>query len=180
MQLTKTFHPFAIDWQQTNGTFCGYASVFETIDYQQEQVARGAFQKSLRRYKEEGSMPYMLWQHDMQKPVGVWKKLYEDRKGLFVEGQLLLDIRQAQEAYALIKAGAIRELSIGYRVLKSRKHKVLPCVVLEEVDLQEISLVTFAANPAARITDCKVARPFPFAECTSLIQQIQTMTRSMI
>lgn len=146
-------------WSMKNlgedGWFAGYASVFDVLDHQREQVIRGAFSNSLKQWQQKKRLPKMLWQHDPKKPVGVWKTIREDDVGLWVEGQLLLDLRQGAEAYSLMKCGVIDALSIGYSVAKARRGYVSKVRILQEIDLHEISLVTFGANPHARITDCK-------------------------
>jgi HK97 family phage prohead protease len=100
----------------------------------------------------------MLWQHDRQKPIGIWDELVEDDKGLRVKGRLLKDqVAQAAEAYALIQAGALDELSIGYRELEAAPHPDQRGVtLLKKLDLREISPVTFGAlGQAARIDTVK-------------------------
>lgn len=135
------------------GIFEGYASVFGEIDYQNEVVVPGAFQQSLARWKNEMHFPKMLWQHDPQSPIGVWEFMEEDDHGLFVKGRLLLDIQKGQDAYSLLKSGIVDGLSIGF--LPQQSHKEGDIRVLEQIDLFEVSLVTFMANPLARVTSCK-------------------------
>jgi len=139
-----------------DGTFYGYASVFDVVDTQGEEVVRGAFQKSIDKWMQRGKFPKMLWQHDMRRPIGVWEQLTEDATGLFVKGRLLLDVRAGKEAYSLLKAGVVDGLSIGFVTVRARKHGAKNCRILEEIELHEISLVTFAANPEARVTGYKV------------------------
>lgn len=144
-----------------NGTFEGYGSIFGNADSYGEIVMPGAFVKSLARHKKEKSLPMMLWQHNPDFPIGVWDELEEDSKGLFGKGRLLRGVQKADEAYIILKAGAIRGLSIGYREMKAepegnnRK--------LTELDLFEISPVTFPANPKARITAVKSEHMEEFA-----------------
>ena len=92
-----------------------------------------------------------LWQHDPSRPIGVWDEVYEDAYGLFVKGRLLEEIPQGHEALALVKAGAIDGLSIGYRTIRSSKSDQ-GSRLLEEVDLWEVSLVTFPMLGDARVT----------------------------
>ena len=63
----------------------------------------------------------MLWQHDPAQPIGVWDEVREDERGLFVKGRILTEVERGREAVALIEAGAIDGLSIGYRTLRSVK-----------------------------------------------------------
>ncbi|MDR0633193.1 MAG: HK97 family phage prohead protease [Holosporales bacterium] len=135
------------------GTFEGYASVFGNIDYHREIVAKGAFTRSLRRWKEQEQLPKMLWQHDQTSPIGVWEEMYEDDYGLFVRGRILLDIQKGKDVYALLKSKVVDGLSIGFQTKIA--HQDGECRVLDDVDLFEVSLVTFMANPSAKVTACK-------------------------
>lgn len=146
---------FDLKSHQDDGFFYGYASVFDVIDHHHEKVLPKAFKSSLEKWQLKNRLPKMLWQHDLKKPVGVWHEIREDEYGLFVKGQLLLDVASGREAYALMKAGVIDSLSIGFRPVRSRRDGKSSVRLLEEVDLMEISLVTFGANSEAKITDVK-------------------------
>ena len=163
MKQTIT-RPLSIKSYQEEGFFSGYASVFNVQDHHEDIIIPNAFKKSLEKWKEKGSFPKLLWQHDPRQPIGIWHEITEDAQGLFVKGQLLLDLQQAREAYALLKAGVISEISIGFRPLKtSRKgHKHLKYI--EEIELHEISLVTFAANENAKVMTVKKFDVQPFVE----------------
>jgi HK97 family phage prohead protease len=146
-----------------DGSFSGYASVFGVTDSQGEEVASGAFDQSLKIWAESGKMPKLLWQHDYRQPIGLWRDIREDDHGLYVEGQLLLDLAQGREAYSLLKNGVVDGLSIGFVTVRSRRKEGrngnTRVRVLEEVNLQEVSLVTFAANPKAKIERVKMVDP---------------------
>ncbi|MEB3702081.1 HK97 family phage prohead protease [Candidatus Bealeia paramacronuclearis] len=133
------------------GFISGYASVFGVLDGHRDQVERGAFDKTLRSWKLMGRAPKMLWQHSPLKPIGVWTRLCEDARGLYVEGQLLLNVQQGREAYELIKHGALEGLSIGFRTIAASIDQGRKIRVLKDIDLLEVSLVTFASNTAARV-----------------------------
>ncbi len=92
-----------------------------------------------------------------QRPADrIYSSLKEDDTGLYVEGALLKDaVRQAAESYALMKAGAVSGLSIGYYVRASSFDEKTGIRTLQKVDLVEISLVTFPANDEARIDAVK-------------------------
>jgi len=159
--------PLSLKSWEANGSFSGYASVFGITDFQGEKVAAGAFAASLQAWAKSGKMPKLLWQHDYHRPIGFWREIREDSHGLFVKGQLLLDLVQGCEAYTLLKNGVIDGLSIGFIPVKARrvsgKNRLR---ILEEVNLQEISLVTFAANPGAKVEQVKENDPdlAPFLE----------------
>lgn len=128
----------------------GYASLFGTADQGGDVVQSGAYQNSLQRLDSSASNIKMLWQHDPAKPIGVWDEVREDSRGLFVSGRLLLEVQQAREAHALLKAGAIDGLSIGYRTVRSEKGGSGKRL-LHEIELWEVSLVTFPMLPQARV-----------------------------
>ena len=92
----------------------------------------------------------MLWQHDPAQPIGVWDEVREDEKGLWVKGRLLSTVAKGREAIELLSAGAIDGLSIGYRTVRASKSEK-GTRLLTELDLWEVSLVTFPMLPSARI-----------------------------
>ena len=131
----------------TDGTIIsGYASLFGAADQGGDVVAAGAYAASLG----QGRGVKMLWQHDPSQPIGVWEEVREDAKGLWVKGRLLTDVAKGREAASLIAAGAIDGLSIGYRTVRARKSDKGQRV-LTEVELWEVSLVTFPMLPDARV-----------------------------
>lgn len=139
-----------------DGVFEGYASVFAIKDFHNDVIPKGAFEKSLTAWHKMGQLPKLLWQHDHCAPIGKWLVIQEDDHGLFVRGQLLLDLQKGREAYTLLRAGCVDGLSIGFNVLRARKGQGVR--LIQEIDLQEISLVTFAANERARVTAVKDRR----------------------
>jgi HK97 family phage prohead protease len=147
--LTATLEIKSLD---ANGRFAGYASVFDVIDSQRDMVLRGAFKNSLA--VRLGQIK-LLWQHQWEEPIGVLMKIFEDEKGLYVEGLLLMEVARAREAYALLKAGAVNGLSIGYTPGRWLRDPDSGVRKLQSIDLWEISLVTMPANPAAKVTVVK-------------------------
>lgn len=134
------------------GRFAGYASVFNTLDGQQDIILPGAFAATIAG---RASGIRLLWQHRQDEPIGLFTRLFEDRRGLYVEGRLLLEIPRAREAFALLKAGALKGLSIGYTPLDYSTCAVTGIRRIREVELWEISLVTFPANARAEVTVVK-------------------------
>ncbi|WP_375455279.1 HK97 family phage prohead protease [uncultured Methylobacterium sp.] len=130
-----------------DGHFTGYASLFGVPDLGRDVVMPGAFAASLRRRGAAGVR--MLWQHDPAEPIGCWLSLAEDARGLRVEGRLNLAVQRAREIDALLRAGGLDGLSIGFRTLEARPGGGLR--QLRAVDLWEVSLVTFPLQPGARI-----------------------------
>ena len=137
------------------GEFTGYASVFGNKDLGNDVIEAGAFTKSLRR--KGAKKIKMLYQHDTKEPIGVFDQVKEDGSGLYVKGRLALGTQKGKEVYELMKMGAIDGLSVGYRVdSKGYEYdKRKRTRRLKEVDLMEISAVTFPMNPSARIQAVK-------------------------
>lgn len=135
----------------TDGTeIAGYASLFELKDQGGDCVGKGAYAASLANLKARGRSVKMLWQHDPEQPIGVWDEVREDARGLWVKGRILMDVAKGREAAALIGAGAIDGLSIGYRTLRATKDDK-GGRLLSELELWEVSLVTFPMLPDARV-----------------------------
>ena len=147
MPTTRTSAPelkfTALDLKQVepDGTFAGYASLFDTEDMGHDIVLPGAFRDSLRQRGAAGIK--MLFQHKPDEPIGIWETLKEDARGLFAKGRLMLDVARAREVLALMRAGALDGLSIGFRAVTGRRDAKTGIRRLAKVDLWEISVVTF-------------------------------------
>lgn len=147
---------FALDIksiQENDGerVFSGYGSTFGNVDRVNDIVEKGAFSKSLEKHKADGSMPSLLLHHDLHRPIGVWTRMEEDDYGLAVEGKLTKGVRDADEAYALLKDGALHSMSIGYRVTREEYDRKAGVNRLHEIALHEVSLVTLPANASALV-----------------------------
>lgn len=138
------------------GAFEGYASVFDRMDRGRDIVLKGAFARSIAERGARGIK--LLWQHDPSEPVGVLDSVREDSRGLHVRGRLLLGLKRAEEAYALLQAGALDGLSIGFRTILADREAKTGVRRLKDVDLWEVSLVTFPMQEAARIAAFKAAQ----------------------
>ncbi len=157
MQKLETKHldfPLELKSIADDGAFAGYASVFGNIDSQKDVVLKGAFKKTIAG---NGNGIKLLWQHQPDEPIGVISKMREDEFGLYMEGRLLLDVQRAREAYALLKSGAINGLSIGYTPVDYETDYKTGVRLLKQVELWEVSLVTFPANPHAVVNRLKSA-----------------------
>lgn len=142
------------------GTIRGYGSVFGAVDSYGEMTVAGCFKKSLARWRKEKRPIKMLWNHSSLEPIGGWYEFEEDEKGLALVGRLNLEVARARETYSLIKAREIDGLSIGYFEVKvdpfdwdsdePRK--------LYELDLREVSPVTFPALREAQLDPVKAKR----------------------
>ena len=151
MDIKSLSIPFELKREpDQDGTFEGYASVFDIVDGGLDVVNRGAFTKSLDRRK-----PKLLWQHDMAQPIGVFDEIKEDERGLYVKGRLSKDVQKGAEAMALLRMGAIDSMSIGYRTIEAAKEGDGSVRRLMQVELYEVSLVTIPMLEAATVTDVK-------------------------
>lgn len=147
---------FSIKAVSDDGLFSGYGSVFGVVDSYREVVAPGAFAESLAEIKSKGRAVPVLWQHRSGEPIGIYTSLSEDGHGLKAEGKLIIDgVERAKEAHALMKAGAVSGLSIGFYTREDSWDEKERIRTLKRVDLVEISVVTFPANDDARIDAIK-------------------------
>lgn len=143
--LDATFEVKAVS---DDGTFSGYGSVFGVVDSYNERVMPGAFTRSIEQKGASGVA--LLWQHRSDSPIGVYTEMREDAKGLYVEGRLALGTEKGREAYELMKMGWKAGMSIGFMPTDTEKaedgvHEVY------ELDLWEVSIVTFPANAASMV-----------------------------
>jgi HK97 family phage prohead protease len=155
MTIETKFARAALSAVDADGTFTGYASLFGRADMSRDMVMPGAFRASLAKRGAGGVR--MLFQHDPATPIGVWLDVREDGAGLFVKGRLATDAERAREVLALMRAGALDGLSIGYRTVRGRTDARTGVRHLTEVDLWEISVVTSPMLPDARINAVKAA-----------------------
>ncbi len=153
MRHTKTAAlEFKFDGQSRE--ISGYASVFDVRDSYGDVIRRGAFAKTLQR-----RIPLMFWQHQTDAPIGVWLTASEDARGLRVSGRLA-DTGQGRDVHELLKMGALSGLSIGFTVPPGGETFDGQIRTLTEIDLWEISPVSFPANDSARIDQVKSSLRF--------------------
>lgn len=148
---TKSF-PLEIK-QIAERKFEGYGSIFGNVDLGGDIVVRGAFAATLRKHKAAGTMPLMFWMHQPDQVPGVWTDMVEDTNGLHVRGELV-DTTLGRDVRTLLEKHAVRGLSIGYsagEVAWGRDGERL----LKQVDLHEVSVVSMAMNPLARVESLK-------------------------
>lgn len=149
-------HPaLELDLKSVNdaGEFEGVAAAFGNVDQGRDIIVKGAFAKSIA--SRPAPKVKMLYQHRPDQPIGVWTSLAETSKGLMAKGRLILESALGREVHALMKAGAIDGLSVGYRTLKDEYDRVKSVRKLLELDLREISIVTFPMNESAAVTAVK-------------------------
>ncbi|WP_170937350.1 MULTISPECIES: HK97 family phage prohead protease [Rhodomicrobium] len=140
-----------------HGAFEGYASLFGAEDQSRDLVMPGAFRASLARRGAQNIR--MLFQHDPAEPIGAWDEIREDARGLYVRGRLIEGVARAREILALLREGAIDGLSIGFRAQKALRDARTGQRRLVEIDLWEVSIVTFPMLPGARVSAVKRGAP---------------------
>lgn len=154
LQLRETkFAPVQLDKVQLDGTFSGYASLFDEVDMGNDVVVSGAFKKSLQERKPSDIR--MLFQHNPDQPIGTWQDIQEDQRGLKVAGRITSATAKGTEILELMRAGAIDGLSIGFKTIRSRKDPITKVRKIITADLWEISVVTFPMQAGARIDSVK-------------------------
>lgn len=151
MRKTQDFPLEIKEIAREEGVFTGLASVYGNVDLGGDVVEPGAFTATLKARKSQ--VP-VLWQHDTREPIGLGD-LQDSKDGLIIRGRLTLASPVAQKAYALLKDGVLRGLSIGFETIRedmrgSVRH-------LKELRLWEVSLVTFGMNEEALVSSVKAA-----------------------
>lgn len=126
--------------------FSGYAARFNERDLNGDIIRPGAFSRSLRQRPEPVRM---LYQHKADQPIGVWQEIREDQSGLFVRGRLITETVLGRDIGQLLSAGALNGLSIGFRTIRASPRRSGRDLL--QIDLWEISIVTFPMAPGARI-----------------------------
>ena len=141
--------------EEEKGTFEGYGSIFGNVDLGNDVITNGAFTKSIHRTGPKGVK--LLYQHKTDMPIGVFEKIEEDKKGLKVKGRLAMGTQAGRETYELMKMGALDGLSIGFQTSAKGAHydPKTKRRIIKEVELMEISVVTFPMNPRAKIRKVK-------------------------
>lgn len=135
------------------GLFTGYASLFGKRDATGDIVMPGAFLNSIKRRGVENIR--MLFQHDPSEPVGTWLEIYEDERGLFVQGRLDKNVQRGRELFSLLENGGLDGLSIGFKTIAAQQDRATKARRLTAIDLWEISLVTFPMLEGARVSAVK-------------------------
>ena len=153
------FAPLPVTQLEDDGTFRGYASIFNRVDLGRDLVLPGAFRRSIRRRGVRGIR--MLYQHDPSQVIGTWRTVREDAAGLFVEGHLSPDVVRAREVRSLMRAGALDGLSIGFHTVRATKNAQTGVRSIIEADLWEVSVVTFPMLPDARVAEVKAGALHP-------------------
>ena len=133
-----------------DGAIEGKAWDFTTPDRIGDMIEPAAFRKA--------AFPLpMLFGHDQNDPVGIWTEAAEAKGGFMMKGRLLIeDLGRAREVRALVRAGAVKGLSIGFTTKKAVA-RTGGGRTIKDLELHEVSLVTLPMHPGARVTSAKSA-----------------------
>lgn len=171
------------------GIFEGYASVFGGVDTYGDTIMPGAYKDTLKSRERPIQLRWNHW----GPVIGKWLEIREDEKGLWVKGELTPGHSVAEDAYALLKHGAVNGMSIGYRVKEAVDYPDEGRRELKQIELVEISIVESPADNAARIAGVKSAiheaeslkeiesilrdaGGFSRADATALVARIKSLT----
>ena len=138
------------DIDENLGIVKGYGSVFGNKDSDNDVIEKGAYRRTI---KNNGSRIKYLYQHDITKPIGKMKELYEDDKGLVFVAEIP-KTTFGNEVLELMRYGVIDENSVGIMPVK-KDYDEDGVRVIKEAKLYEISAVTLASNEEAKILEVK-------------------------
>jgi len=173
------------------GSFEGYGAVFGNMDSHGDVIEPGAFAKSLLDLQREGRpLPAMYKQHGMltgnrHEPIGVWDAMSEDSNGLYVKGRLVgLDTEQGKWTYAQMKEGALKGLSIGYKIPPHGSKRGSgkpgePARYIKSVILREVSIVDNASNALAQVYAMKARDNFSPSYEVTTIREFEAFLRDV-
>jgi hypothetical protein len=167
----KTFKFEIKSVNEETGIFESYGATFSNVaDSYNDVIEKGSFVKTLQ---EGGKRVKILFNHNVNEPIGKPLEMKEDEHGLWVKGKLSLGVQRAREVLALMKDGVINEMSIGYDTILST---VIDGVRhLKEIRLWDVSPVTFAANPEARIMSVKGVLPQVMEDLSTVSQTLNNI-----
>ncbi|GGD42589.1 HK97 family phage prohead protease [Aureimonas glaciei] len=160
------------------GIFTGYAAIYAEMNSHGETIKPGAFRKTLAEHKRSGTRPVMLWSHNPSEIIGVWDEIEEDAKGLRVKGRIIRETARGAETYALIKAGAVNGLSMGFRA-RSATRSADGGRVLTDIELVEISVVGLPSAAKARIKSLNSLRSGRSLSAAAFVEACRKATRSL-
>lgn len=173
--LTVPFNPMPTDVEPEDdmldlgelgeNEFRGMASVFGSPveAYCPTIMMPGAFSKTI---KERGGNIPILWQHDMDEPIGKSVRLFENEVGLVLQAKISRTTR-GRDALILLRDGTVNALSIGFEPIVFDFDEVNGTMTryIREVRLWETSVVTLGADPSALIFEVNSLQDGQFRGC---------------
>lgn len=151
--LTSATFPLVLSQVEDSGVLSGTAVTWGTENANGVVYEPGAFTSWLG----SGNLPALLWQHREDEPIGVVSTVAETSTGLEFSAALNLDTARGREAHSLLKQGALTGVSMG--VMPTSTEPRSGVLHVKSGDLWELSLVTFPADPAARVAHVSAVTP---------------------
>ncbi len=171
MTTKRINRPFELKAVKSDGSFEGVASPYGELDAGMDIVMPGAFTDSLKEFERKERKVPMLWQHNQREPIGVYTKLEDRPDSLYVHGQCNMKVQRGVECHALMEQGALTGLSIGYNAEKYEIDTTTGVRKLIELDLWEISPVTFPMADSARVALVKsIEEADTLSDCEALLR----------
>lgn len=151
--------PFEIKEQSEDSeffTFVGIASSFGNIDHDNDRMDPGAFDGTIdKMLNEPGFKIPILWQHDRSMPIGIVSEIKKTNTGLWIKALLPKDDEFVRgRVVPQLKTRSINKMSVGF-ILKDWERDTKGVRDIMDLDLKEISLVTFPADERADVTEIK-------------------------
>lgn len=167
MQISNPTTELTIKSAQAHNVIEGYASVFGIVDKHNDIIAKGAFRSSISNNVK------LLWQHDATQPLGIVTLLAEDEYGLKIEAEINHKTQSGSDVINLIKQKAISGLSIGFNI-RDATYDQDGYRIITDLELIEVSIVTFPANNMATIKQIKAEHD------VNLIMKLENLINQLI
>lgn len=151
-------------------TITGYLAHFGSVDYNNDVILKGAFEKTIQ---ERGRELKFLNHHDFKQPHNRFSVLREDDKGLYFEVKMVEGVSYSMDVLKLYDAGVIDEQSIGFFAVKKETKSGVR--YLKEVKLGEGSNVTVAMNKNAKFMGFKSLTQ---DDCNRQVKNIMSFIRN--
>lgn len=158
--MDRLIAPIQLKEAKADGSFTGYAAVFNNVDLGGDVILPGAFTHA--KTTQDGQIRIAL-NHDLRQLAGK-AKFSQDGHGLRVEGQLSLGVSYVKDAYALMQDGVLNGLSVGFNILDGgadwEERDGRYTRIISKAELWEFSIVPFGMNPQALVDNVKTIRDF--------------------
>lgn len=156
----KTFELVETKTDGDAGTFTALASVFNNVDRVGDKMLPGSFSKTLDDWRASGKPIPVILSHNWDDPhkyVGEAdpRAVYEDERGLVVQGKMYTDEELGGKVYELMKRGILTGWSFGYKVPAGRQQKKDGVNEISEVELFEVGPTLVGANAEAQLQEIK-------------------------
>lgn len=142
---------------EKTGLFTAYANTKNFIDHVKDRAVDGCYMNSIAKHNSAGTMPKMFWSHNpYELPVGVWKSMNEDSKGLLMGGKVS-KTTMGKDIEILANDGGLDSFSIGYETINEKWNQTKGCNDLLDIHVKEVSWVNFACNEESLLQEMKAA-----------------------